>query len=251
MHQKLFRNLSKLALLLAATLLFVAYVLPVSARDLEACVLSEAMSDTFAGETLGDKWNLYRPEAVSLVVENDQLVLTAVEESVWYHGDRAFMAYQEVTGDVSLTTPAYARRASDSSQPPDQEYQYGGLMLRDPASEQGEENYVFVVVGVRKPDGLLNVEYKTTQDGKSKVKFVDWSSGDAELRIDRAGSEVTVSARELGEESWQVLTTYQRPDLPDTLQAGIITYAYSEGKGIYDLQMAFDGIDYWDCAAAE
>ena len=251
MHQNLSRDLSKMTLLLAVTLLFIAYVLPTSAQDLEQCTRSEAMSDAFAGETLDDKWDLYRPKAVSLVVENDQLVLTALEESVWYHGDRAFMAYQQVAGDVTLTTTAHARRASDLSQPPDQEYQYGGLMLRDPASEQGEENYVFVVVGVRKPDGLLNVEYKTTKDGKSKVKFVDWASGDAELRIDRAGSEVTVSARGLGEESWQVLTTYQRPDLPDTLQAGIITYAYSEGKGIYDLRMAFDGIDYWDCAAVE
>ena len=253
MNLNLFRNFSKLTLLLIPALLLIAYVLPASARDFEEqCVLNTELSDTFAGERLGDKWSLYRPESASLAVENDQLVLTALEESVWYHEDSAFLAYQEVEGDVTLTATVHARRASDPSQPPDQQYQFGGLMLRDPASAQGDENYVFVVVGIREHKGAarLNVEYKTTQAGDSQVKFVDWTSGDAELRVDRAGGDITVSAREIGAESWQVLKTYQRPDLPETLQAGVIAYAFSNDKGIYDLQVAVDGVDYWtDCGS--
>ena len=34
-----------------------------------------------------------------------------------------------------------------------------------------------------------------------------------------------------------------RPDLPQQLQAGVIVYSYSKGKGIFDLQVTFDDLE--------
>ena len=246
MSKRLFRALFQLSLFVSPLLLLVAYLSPASARDFEEqCILNTALSDDFDGESLANKWTLYRPDPATIAVEDSRLVLTAVEESVWLSSKSAPLVYQEVSGDVTVLSTAHARRASDPSKTPDKQYQYGGLMLRDPVSEDGDENYVFVVLGVREPNARLNIEVKSTTDNDSKADIIDWSSGDAELRIDRNGSKIILSAREIGKPTWQLLKTYNRPDLPDTLQAGVIAYAFSHRKGIFDFQMSFEQVEYW------
>jgi hypothetical protein len=96
-----------------------------------------------------------------------------------------------VTGDFSLTTTAHARKASAPTLPPDSAIHLGGLMVRNPASDSGSENYLLLAVGFAE-QGHLAVETKTTVNSASVFGEVAWPSGDAELRLCRMGSQFSL-----------------------------------------------------------
>ena len=152
------------------------------------------------------------------------------------------MLYVPVEGDIEFTATVRARKASDFGSWPDMEWQFAGIMLRAPESDGflAMENYVFIVVGHR--GSRLQVEYKSTVDGDSEVHAIDWPTGDADLRLVRQGDDFEVLARGVGAEQWISLHEFGRPDLPAVLQAGLIVYAFSEGRGRHDLQARFNEI---------
>src|SRR6185503_16622584 len=96
--------------------------------------------------------------------------------------------------------------------------QLAGLMAR---SRSGAENYVFIVVG-NDGDGL-SVETKTTVNSVSAYYGPSWGSASAELRLCRFGANFSLYKRRAGE-AWALADTYERPDLPDTLQVGANIY---------------------------
>ncbi len=177
--------------------------------------------------------------AMVLHVDSGGMHFEASDESLWWHNTRGPHLSLPVEGDVVLETAVLVRRASDHSLPPDHEWQFGGIMLRNAASDGllSLENYVFIVVGHRYQS--LQIEYKSTRDGVSDVRAIDWQGGDAVLRITRSGPRFTVAAREPRESEWRVLDTFDRSDLPPTLQASLIAYAHSEGRRRFDLRATF------------
>ena len=86
---------------------------------------------------------------------------------------------------------------------------------------------------------------KSTLSGKSDVSGIDWTTGDAEVRISRKENFFYMMARNNSSEEWQIMETYERSDLPKQLQAGIIVYSYSYEKGVVDLTARFDEIKFW------
>jgi hypothetical protein len=100
------------------------------------------------------------------------------------------------------------------------------------------ENYVFNVIGNRGSNGI-QVETKSTQNGWSSVQGTDWNTADVELKIKRTGALFSLFARSLEDVDWQLIQEYQRSDLPEVLQLGVIVYSYSRGKGIVDLDVSF------------
>jgi hypothetical protein len=86
----------------------------------------------------------------------------------------------------------------------------------------------------------LQIETKSTVQGRSRVDAWDCESGDAELKMERRGSQFLLYSRPNPGSQWRHLITYDRPDLPEMLQLGLIVYAYSEGRGRHDLQAFFD-----------
>jgi hypothetical protein len=184
-------------------------------------------------------------EMVDMTISNGQIILTPKVESVWWMKQNGPMISKMAEGDFSFSTKVQTRKASDTTSYPDKVWQFGGIILRDPASEKPEqgENYVFIVVGYR--GSKLQVEVKSTVSDKSDVIGVDWPTGDAEVRITRKGNFIYCMARKNSAEQWQIMETYERPDLPQQLQAGIIVYSYSYEKGVVDLTARFDEIKFW------
>jgi hypothetical protein len=64
----------------------------------------------------------------------------------------------------------------------------------------------------------------------------------------RVGSTFRLYKRELGASSWMLATTFERPDLPDTLQVGANAYAGSM-MGQFDLVVIVDEITFAPAAA--
>ena len=93
---------------------------------------------------------------------------------------------------------------------------------------------LFIVVGDR--GGYLSVETKSTRNNSSDVSGPEWPSGDAELRLCRVGSKFHLYKRAIGASSWTEATSYDRPDLPETLNVGPFAYAYTKTP---DLRASF------------
>jgi hypothetical protein len=181
-------------------------------------------SDEFNGASLDESWNLTRPELLDISVSGGELHLVANQYSVWFDYEAGAALWKGVAGDFKATTSVKARKDSDPSQPVGRRFQFGGLIAYNPQSTD-QHNYVFVVVGDR--DGYLSVETKSTRNNDSDVSGPEWPSSDAELRLCRVGSRFTLYKRAIGATSWTEAVSYDRPDLPGTLNVGPFAYAFT------------------------
>lgn len=184
-------------------------------------------------------WKWYQKELISSTFTESGLVMTCTRESVWYQNLRGPMLYRYIGGDGTVSLTVKTRKSSDTANFPDTQWQFGGVMFRDPSSDSllSRENYVFNVVGYR--HDALQIETKSTRNGYSDVSAFDWDTGDAELLIERRGPVFTLKAKPVDASEWQEMCQFVRPDFPAIMQLGIIVYAYSEGREIVDLQAEF------------
>ena len=191
------------------------------------------VSDEFNGTSLDPSWNLTRKELLDISVSGGELHLVAKEYSVWFNHEAGAAVSKPVSGNFKATTSVKARKNSAPSQFVGREYQFGGLIAFNPASTTNH-NYVFVVVGDR--GGYLSVETKSTTNSTSDVSGPEWPSGDAELRLCRVGSTFHLYKRAIGATSWTEAISYNRTDLPQTLNVGPFAYAYTSNP---DLRASF------------
>lgn len=188
-------------------------------------------------------WKWFKPELVDYKFTDKGLIVEPIEESVWWKNKSAASLYHHIKGDFDIQVKVLTRKASNQASYPDQDYQFGGIILRDPSANAvlGRENHVFNVVGYR--GGGLQIETKNTTNGYSQVSGFDWSSGDADLRIHRTGNQFDMYARLPTSNEWVQVNSFERNDFPDTLEVGLIVYAYSHGKNRYDLTVTFEHIN--------
>lgn len=206
-------------------------------------LLSTNYTEDFKLITESAEWQWYQPELIDWRLNGEALVLNTTQESVWWQNSRGPMLFRPVKGDVTVSISLKARKASNPELATDSAYQFGGIMLRDPAGEKllTSENYVFNVVGNRGKNGI-QVETKSTLNGSSSVQGTDWDSADVTLKIKRSGPTFSLFAKSQDKNDWQLVQEYQRPDLPEVLQLGVIVYSYSRGKGVVDLEVAFEDL---------
>lgn len=211
-----------------------ASVLPLPKGLLQTNVEQESTIPGFAGWAWLNRAHVHAPS-----IEDDALVVRARTESVWWMNRRGPFLFRLQKGDFSVEGRISARMESNPVLPPDREWQFAGLMVRDPGGDRllSLENYAFIVVGHR--GQRLQVEYKSTRNGESDVSAVDWPTGDALLRITRRGAVICVYARDEAEHAWNRLARYVRYDLPEELQVGAVLYSFSEGRGDVDLRGVF------------
>jgi hypothetical protein len=187
-------------------------------------------------------WRWLNPQQVDVEPAPGAFSMFAATESLWFLNTQGPMVYRHLVGDATVAASVKARKRSARESPPDMEWQFAGLMLRDPAGGawMSRENYVFNVIGFC--CGELQVETKSTVNGKSHIHSMRWDGSDADLSIERKGSTFTMRARRSADDAWQELVKFDRPDLPERLQVGLIAYAHSEGRGRHDLQASFNHI---------
>ena len=182
-----------------------------------------------------EDWSVFNPQAVAISIENDSLILMLRHRTLWFMSQRGVLVYKPVNGNFKITSEVHTAKNSDPSQPPggDGTVQLGGLMARN--GNGGLENYVFIVIG---DDGNgISIETKNTVDSFSKYDGPSWDSGEAELRLCRFDSTFNLYKRHIeANETWMLADSFDRPDLPDTLQVG--TNIYSDNTP--DLRVRFD-----------
>ena len=184
-----------------------------------------------------EAWSVFNPQAVEIKSENDTLTMKLIHRALWFMEQRGVLMYQEVDGNFRITAEVHTSKSSDVTQPPggNGTVQLGGLMARNGGA--GRENYVFIVAG-DDGDGL-SIETKNTIDGLSKFNGPSWDSSEAVLRLCRVGQTFKLYKRHVNStEAWISAASFDRPDLPQTLQVGLNIYSDSTP----DLQVRYDHI---------
>lgn len=184
-----------------------------------------------------ETWSVFNPPAVEIKSENGALTMKLIHRALWFMEQRGVLMYQSVDGNFRITANVHTSKSSDPTQPPggNGSVQLGGLMARN--GNGGRENYVFIVVG-DDGDGL-SIETKNTTDSLSKYNGPSWDSAEAQLRLCRVGQTINLYKRHVGStEAWTSAASFERPDLPQTLQVGLNIYSDSTP----DLQVHYDQI---------
>ncbi len=183
-------------------------------------------------------WSVLNAPALEIQAEDGALLLTLKRRALWFMDRQGVLAYTLVEGDFKITADLYAMKRSDPSQAPggDGTVQLGGVMARDGTG--GQENYVFIVVG---DDGNgLSVETKNTVNDFSEYQGPPWNAASASLRLCRAGQTFKLYKRHTGsEEPWIPAASFERPDLPESLQVGVNIYTNTTP----DIQIRYENVN--------
>jgi hypothetical protein len=173
---------------------------------------------------------------VAISTDGGSLVLRLTHQALWFNAERGVLFSKPVDGDLRISATVRVAKTSDPTAPPGRAgiAQLAGLMVR---ADRSPEDYAFVVIGDG-GDGT-SVETKSTDDSLSVYDGPRWPEPAADLRLCRVGATVTLYKRPAGSDgAWTQAATYQRPDLPTTLQVGVNVYS----SGTPDITARFDDI---------
>lgn len=183
-------------------------------------------------------WGTQHFAAFNIDQTNPGALTIEPQTSTWYQDYQGDLAFKEVSGDFIVTTHVTITDRDDIGDsdnddiPSDSTFSLGGVMLRSPrnitdaATEwtAGGSNFVFLSLG-HGYDGGMSLESKNTQDSVSNLALIPVNSTNAELRVERSGTSITTMYRLEGDVEWQAAANFDRPDMPETLQVGLVGYS--------------------------
>lgn len=177
-----------------------------------------SLSDEFdSPETLKRWTNLSDAERLPQRFESESidggLLRLLPNSGAWWAGYHGGFLYKEVTGDFVITTRL--KVTSRSGDEPSQIWTISGLLIRALRSD----NWLYLMTG-RGPGTSRVIDAKSTIDGRNVWDIVPAQPGWYELRIARFGPYFIEFTRPEGG-AWTERKRIFRPDLPNTLQAGI------------------------------
>jgi hypothetical protein len=159
--------------------------------------------------------------------EAGQLVLMPYT-STWYKDWRGALLFKTVTGNFVATAKIQVKSRKTEGAPR-ASYSLAGVMARAPRAitpetwKEGQENWLFCNLGSADKPGTFQFELKTTQNSNSNLEIKAAPSSKALLQVVRIGPHFLLMVKPDGE-AWQVMRRLHRPDLPNTLQVGMVCY---------------------------
>ncbi|NVJ60992.1 MAG: hypothetical protein HWE27_11410 [Gammaproteobacteria bacterium] len=213
---------------------------PLGSNQCDISVLSDDFSNS---ETLSD-W-LLRHEQESLPSQITELSINTegqlifnLENGYWYMNNVAPLLYKNLAGDFMVTLDASVVNENNPTQPPSNSYNSAGIIVRDQNSVAGNQNYVMVDIG-QQASGTGTLTRSTTVSSTPFQFQAGPNSG--QLRICRIGTEYQLLRRFGVGAQWELLTSYNRPDISNQVQVGIVLNAYQSPS---DMSAMFDSIEF-------
>lgn len=157
--------------------------------------------------------------------------------SGWYNDYDGFFLFKEVTGDFMVEAEVRAEHVDDPETGPTLPYNSAGLEIRDPQSGPQDERWITHNVGFQA--SFIGTEGKTTESSRSELRLVR-GLHHGRLRICRVGDVFVLTRRLADEDAWTQPSyypdrnepaRYERPDLPDTLQVGLMANGWNSTGG--------------------
>jgi hypothetical protein len=151
----------------------------------------------------------------------------------WYNNLRGALIFKEITGDFVFTTEIIVRNGEGQDQLPSTTYSLAGMMIRTPKAmtggisewQPGQENYVFLSIGRASSgnNGPYQLEVKSTTNSNSNLNISNIGVSQIYMRMVKANGAILV-LRSFDNVTWTVHARYARPDFPETVQIGYVTY---------------------------
>ncbi len=150
----------------------------------------------------------------------------------WYQDYRGPLLFKEITGNFIFSTKITATNRVGNSTP-SSSFSLAGVMLRQarPITNgladwtPGGENYIFLSAGTANPvNQAPHLEIKNTDESISNLQITPISTNeDVEIRFARIDQYVICLYR-VPDQDWSIRGRYVRPDFPDSMQIGFVTY---------------------------
>ncbi|MCE9596137.1 MAG: hypothetical protein K8S98_18260 [Planctomycetes bacterium] len=189
-----------------------------------------ALSDDFEGAQIASAWLYDNPSLAQFAQGGGALSITPTASgltSIWFDDSEGPLIYKQVTGDFTVRATLHARDTVAPNAPPPQPYRLGGLLVRNPNGSSGDLDWVHVAIGGGDASVPIAVEDKTTVDSSSDFVLHPLLTADAEVRIRRRGVDFELHWRPIGTTTWTALRVHHRPDLPATVDVGLMAYSAS------------------------
>lgn len=191
-----------------------------------------------------NSWLFFNENVFTLEDINNTITLSLDQNALWFENDSGGLAYQNITGDFTISGKVRVRTKNNGTLSSNCNICLGGFMAREPDNTSGE-NYVHLVSGntpSTNTGNILGVEHKSTTNGTSIFNTEQDGISDHELKIQRDGNNFLMSYRNIGTSDWVLIQTYNRPDLPETLQVGLNIYTAEMGATA-DLKISYEDLN--------
>ena len=170
---------------------------------------------------------------LDLAESNPGMLTLRPKAGGWYGAYVGPLLYKRVTGDFRVETWVSAAKIGDPDAPPDEQFNSAGLLARDPEHGPGNDDWVMVNTG-RQVGELVGSEGKTTVASQSTLELLEGPFR-GRLRICRVGAVIVLARMLEGETEWRELARYERGDLPEELQVGMVATGWNTAAQVPDL----------------
>jgi hypothetical protein len=175
-------------------------------------------------------WPQSHLEEFDINVSNEGQLTMVPWSTAWFDDYRSNLLFKEVSGDFIFTIFVNSSNKELDDQP-SSSFSLSGAMIRtatgmtDAPNEwsQGNENYVFLSIGSANVTNVPKFEVKSTINSNSALNFNEVSGLSTLIRLVKIGGTIIV-LHQIPGESFVVRQRYDRSDMPDTLQVGMVTY---------------------------
>ncbi len=175
-------------------------------------------------------WPQSHLEEYDINVTNEGQLTMIPWTTAWFDDYRPNLLFKEVSGDFIFTIFVnYSNKALDGQ--PSSTFSLSGAMIRTPSGmtdatnewTTGNQNYVFLSIGSANVTNVTKFEVKSTINSNSALNYNPVSGLSALIRLVKIDDAIIV-LHQIPGESFVVRQRYNRSDMPDTLQVGMVTY---------------------------
>ncbi len=183
-------------------------------------------------------WNASHLEEFDINQSNHGFMTMMPWTTAWYQNYRSNLMFKDVPGDFIFTTRVTATNRAENDIP-GSTYSLAGTMIRTPRNDiqnglpdwsPGGENYVFLSLGYAATNHPTcsgcpgpHFEIKNTVNSNSSLSVSSIGVAEALIRVIRIDHAILV-LYQLPGQPFVLHHRYNRSDMPDTLQVGLLSY---------------------------
>ncbi|MEM6991441.1 MAG: hypothetical protein AAF721_13115 [Myxococcota bacterium] len=205
-----------------------------------------ALSDEFDDAATLSQWRIWHEvkgvaathSLLDINGENAGQLTLRPNAGGWFDDFEAPLVYKMVRGDFMVETQVTAAKVGSAAAPPDQPFNSAGLMARDPESGPGRANWVMFNTGRQRGEQIAS-EGKTTVDSASVLELIDGPHLGL-LRMCRVGAAIVLARQLEGEAAFTVVHRFDRGDLPEDLQVGLVAGGWNSNAEAPDTSVEPD-----------
>ena len=192
-------------------------------------IRSSRSSYNIASDSITKVWTSLKSATFKVMQDQSDILLQPLMRTSWKNENSGPFLYQTLDGDFTITAKVQICSWRDTTQAPSSGFQQGGIMVRNPMDNTGE-NYLFFGLGTMGNPKLKIVENSTHTD-KSAIRVEKSAGKTLALKIVRKGPAFEFFMKPAGTPNWIHKRTYERSELAGKLQVGPAAFTHFNGNG--------------------